>query len=144
MTASMRTRVRLPRSSKIVSATAIQKKGHRPQRLHSLLAWVTLIGIFSPPISISLGDVHFTPGRLVIVLLLIPAIATLLKGGRKGVATDFFAVAFATWMLLSSAFNGGFTLYVAAQALEFFGAYLVGRAFFSVLQTSERSSECSS
>jgi hypothetical protein len=32
-------------------------------------------------------------------------------------------------MLISSALNGGFKIYVGAEALEFLGAYLVGRAF---------------
>jgi len=41
-------------------------------------------------------------------------------------------------MLVSSSLNGGFRLFVGAEALEFLGAYLVGRAFFfgpSNLQT---------
>jgi hypothetical protein len=41
-------------------------------------------------------------------------------------------------MLVSSALNGGFRLFVGAEALEFLGAYLIGRAFFfgpSSLQT---------
>jgi O-antigen ligase len=43
--------------------------------------------------------------------------------------SDFFAVAGAAWILASSALNGGFRPYVGAEALDFLGAYLVGRAF---------------
>ena len=63
------------------------------------------------------------------MLLLVPALGALLKRGRKRVASDFLAVALAAWMLGSSYLNGGFTPYVGAEALEFLGAYLVGRAF---------------
>ena len=130
MTASVTTQVRLSRSSTIATTTASQKMLYAPQRLKSLIAWVVLIGIFFPPIPFLLGGIHFTLGRFVVILLLIPALAILLKRGRNGAATDLFAIAFTTWMLGSSALNGGFAPYVGAEALEFLGAYLVGRAFF--------------
>jgi hypothetical protein len=61
---------------------------------------------------------------------LISAFGLLLTRGRSRVASDFFALTFAIWMLVASAFSGGFRPYVGAEALEFLGAYLAGRAFF--------------
>lgn len=104
-----------------------QREG--PQRKNSLIIWVTLIGLFLPPVSISVGGTNFTPGRLVIFLLFVPALRALFGSGRNRIASDFFAFALAMWMLVSSALNGGFKPYVGAEALEFLGAYLVGRAF---------------
>lgn len=63
------------------------------------------------------------------LLLLAPAVTILQMKGRYWVKSDLFAVALAVWMLISSALSGGFTPYVGAEALEFLGAYLVGRAF---------------
>jgi hypothetical protein len=60
---------------------------------------------------------------------LLPALGVLLKRGRNIVVSDFLAGALAAWMLVSSYFNGGFRPYVGAEAIEFLGAYLVGRAF---------------
>jgi hypothetical protein len=121
--------VRLPRGFEGFGNTDYPKAPDAPERPCSLVVWIALIGIFSPPILISLGSVSVTPGRFVVIMLLVPAIQRLLRKGRNGVASDFFAVALAAWMLGSSALNGGFTPYVGAEALEFLGAYLVGRAF---------------
>jgi O-Antigen ligase len=121
--------VRLPRGFQGFGGSDNPKAPEAPERLRSLVVWIALIGIFSPPILISLGSVSVTPGRFVVIMLLVPAIQTLLGKGRNRVTADFCAVALAAWMLGSSASNGGFTPYVGAEALEFLGAYLVGRAF---------------
>ena len=96
---------------------------------NSAVIWVILIGLFSPPVSIFLGGINVTPGRLVVILLFFPAVGSLFRSGRNRTVSDFFAVALAIWMLASSALNGGFRPYVGAEALEFLGAYFVGRAF---------------
>lgn len=119
-----------PRGSKDLTAPAHQRSQATPQPQNSLVIWVTLIGLFFPPISISVGGTNFTPGRLVVFLLFVPALLTFFGSGRKRIGSDFFAVALAVWMLLSAGLNGGFKPYVGAEALEFLGAYLVGRAFF--------------
>lgn len=124
------TEVRLPPRFKSVSSPAAQKTQHASGRQHSLVIWITLIGIiFIPQMLIPLGGINVTPGRFILMLLLVPALVTLLKRGRNRVAPDFFAVALAAWIPGSTIFNGGFTPYVAAEALEFLGAYMVGRAF---------------
>jgi hypothetical protein len=129
MTTSLTTEVRLTARFKSLSSPVVRRTQHAPERQHSLVVWIALIGIFFPPVLIPLGGINLTPSRFVVMLLLVPALGILLKRGRNRDATDFFAVALATWMLLSSYLNGGFRPYVGAEALEFFGAYLVGRAF---------------
>jgi hypothetical protein len=89
-----------------------------------------LVGILLPPIQIAIADVTFTPGRAVVFLLVVPAIATLFQSTRHSVPSDWFVVAMAGWMILASILNGGFRLYVGAEAGEFLFAYLIGRAFF--------------
>jgi len=118
---------RLPQGGK---SPVVRKTRYSRQGLVSVVAWITLLGICFPPIDISPGFVHATLGRFVAILLLVPALIVLKKSGRSGVASDFFAVSLFTWMLISSALNGGFKLTVVAEALEFLGAYLIGRAFF--------------
>lgn len=130
MTIGLTTAVRPPQSFEGIGSTVARETPHSRQRLVPVVAWVTLLGILFPPIDISPGVIHLTPGRFVVILLLIPALRVLLRSGRSRVATDFFAIALSTWMLVASAFNGGFKLYVVAEALEFLSAYLIGRAFF--------------
>jgi hypothetical protein len=113
-----------------MSNPVIQAAHYVPERQHSFIIWVTLIGVFFPPILVPLGGVNFTLGRLVVIILLIPACGLLFTRGRNRVASDLFALLFATWMLVASALSGGFRPYVGAEALEFLGAYLAGRAFF--------------
>ena len=139
MSASGMTNVRLRARVKSVSSAVIQNTQNTNERPNFLFVWITLIGILLiPQVPIPLGGINVTPGRFIVMLLFVPALAKLLKRGRSRVTADFFAVALAAWMLGSSYLNGGFTPYVGAEALEFLGAYLVGRAFIfgpSNLQT---------
>src|ERR1700737_3315796 len=105
------------------------KTSRASTRGNMLVVWIALIGMFFPPMLFSVGGTNFTPGRFVLILFLVPSLVLLLKGGRRSVASDFFAVTFVIWILISSALNGGFKPYVAAEALEFISAYLLGRAF---------------
>ena len=82
----MTTQATFPRSVARISSAAIHKTPYVPQPLRSIVAWVTLIGIFFPPLLISLGDINVTPGRFVVILLFFPALGALLKSGRKGVS----------------------------------------------------------
>lgn len=129
MTTNVATGVRLKANFKSIRSPANQKTARAPQSQYSLVVWVTLIGIFFPQAAISLGDINVTPGQFIVILFFVPALIILLKRERNRVASDFFAVALAAWMLGSSYLNGGFRPYVGAEALEFLGAYLVGRAF---------------
>jgi hypothetical protein len=126
---SVTTELSLPPKFKGGSYPVIHWTHHVPERQHSFVVWVTLIGIFFPPVLVPLGGMNFTPGRFVAILFLAPALGILLKRRRNRVTSDFFAVALVAWIAISSLFNGGFRPYVGAEALEFLGAYLVGRAF---------------
>jgi len=132
------------RRKREVSRIVVQKTTYARTRTHSLFIWITLIGIFIPPAIFPIGGFNFTPGRFVVILLLVPALGTLLRSGRKVVSSDFFAVALAAWLIASPILNGGFRPAVGAEAVEMFGAYLAGRAFFfgsSNLQTFVRAIE---
>lgn len=109
---------------------AFQTKPEAAEKSRSFFVWMALIGIFIPPVPISFGEITFTPARMIIVLLLAPAFVVLSKKNRRWVASDFFAIMTAAWMVTSSLLNGGFRLYVGAEALDFLGAYFLGRAFF--------------
>lgn len=112
-------------------STLSQKLPDTGERSHRLLSWVLLVGIFLPPIQIFIFDTKFTPGRIVVLAFLVPALGILLRRGRNWVVSDFSAAAVMIWMILSSILNGGYRPSVVAEALEFFGAYLIGRAFFA-------------
>lgn len=112
-----------------VSNAAIQGVERSPERQHTFIILVALVGIFCPPTLLPLGDLNVTVGRLVVIVLILPAVGLLVTRGRHGVASDFFATALSIWMLASSVLSGGFRPYVGAEALELLGAYLVGRAF---------------
>jgi hypothetical protein len=100
------------------------------KRPYPFVAWVVLIGIFLPPIQIFIGDTKLTPGRIVVILFLIPALSALLRKDRSWLTSDLFCFGAVVWMIGSSIYNGGYRAYVVAEALEMFGAYLIGRAFF--------------
>jgi hypothetical protein len=129
MTTSATAEFRRSPSFKRINKVVIQRTQLVAERPYSLAIWVTLIGIFFPPVLIPLGGINVTPGRFVIMLLFLPALGVFFKGGRKRIATDFFAVALAIWMVASAILNGGFKPYVGAEAVEFIGAYMIGRAF---------------
>ena len=129
MTASATAEAKLTRRFKGIGSQTIQRMPHAPERQHSLVVWIALIGIFFPPASVSLGGINFTPARFIVTLLLIPAFATLAKRGRNRAASDFFVISLAVWMVVSSILNGGFTPYVGAEGLELLGPYMIGRAF---------------
>jgi hypothetical protein len=106
---------------------AARRSAHRD---HPVFAWLVLVGIFCPTVPIPIGDLTFTAGRLAIFLLFVPALVTLFRKDRARVASDYSAFACFFWILTATAFNDGYRPYVAAEAIEFLGAYLIGRAFF--------------
>src|SRR5438270_13948141 len=120
MTTSYTTSFRAPVAS---TASPIEpSQGHSrrvPEKRYSFVVWLMLIGLFFPPVRISLPGFNVTPGRSVVLLLLIPAFIVVLGRGRNRVTSDFFAVATLIWILTSSALNDGFRPYAAAEALEF-------------------------
>ncbi len=110
-----------------------QSKANRLDRTKFPIALMALIGVILPyEISIYLGGAKFTPGRLAVSLLLIPALFALCGKNRRFVLPDFFMFATAAWMLGAAyAVGGTASLWSAgAEALELIAGYFVGRSFF--------------
>jgi hypothetical protein len=97
-------------------------------------AWLALIGLIIPAaeVQIYFGSAKFTVGRLGVVLLLLPACVALCRSGRRLIISDVFAVATAAWIVAAGITVGGSTTLpsAVAESLEFFGGYIVARAFF--------------
>jgi hypothetical protein len=77
-----------------------------------------------------LAGAKFTVIRLVITLLVIPALVELLRRGRHLGATDLFTCALCAWLLIAVSQTDQSWSSTAALITEFGGAYLVARAFF--------------
>jgi O-antigen ligase len=96
------------------------------------VTWLLLTGIFTPAaITIYLGGAKFTPGRIVMSLLLFTALPELLQKRRHLVAADFFALAASVWMIGAILQTDPESLSsTAAIVLEFAGGYIIARAYF--------------
>jgi hypothetical protein len=112
---------------------AIRAKSH--SRLVNFPAAVlALVGIILPTeMQISIGEAKFTPGRIGIILLLLPALSILFQKGRRLLLCDFLAFATASWLIVAAVATAGLGALASAagaEALEFLGGYLVARAYF--------------
>jgi hypothetical protein len=99
---------------------------------NGFVAWMLLIGVVTPAtMTIFIGGAKFIPGRIVICLLLFPALFELFRKGRHLVASDLFACLASAWIIGATfdtdpeSWSSGFALVV-----EFLGGYIVARAFF--------------
>jgi hypothetical protein len=96
--------------------------------------WLLLTGILLIPASLNIhlsGDgLKFTPGRAAITLLLLPSLFMLFRPSRHFIASDLFIFLASTWMVGSRLPYDGLNQSAAAAALELFGGYFVGRAYF--------------
>ena len=116
--------------SGIRSATLPQRESGVARGANKMAIWLIVVGMFMPTIQVYLGAAKFTPARIAIALLLIPALARLLRKGRQVMASDVFACATSAWMLgASAAVDGTLHPSAIAQVLEFLGAYTVARAY---------------
>jgi hypothetical protein len=113
------------------SGSSVQSQSEQPR---TVAMWLLLIGILVIPAGFAVhlsGDgLKFTPGRAIITLLLVPALAVLARPTRRLIAADFFIVLTALWMVGSRIPDDGLNPSAVASALEMFGGYFVGRAFF--------------
>src|SRR5262249_11798819 len=103
---------------------------------NSLMVWLIPIAIFLPyTIAIFLGDLKLTPGKLLVITLVVPGVARIVTGATQGrrrmMASDFFVLAMAIWMVITPVLASGTEVLVAAvsQSIEFVGGYVIGRAF---------------
>ena len=99
---------------------------------NGFVAWMLLIGVVTPAaMTIFIGGAKFIPGRIVICLLLLPALFELFRRGRHLIASDLFACLASVWIVGATfdtdpdSWSSGF-----AVVVEFLGGYIVARAFF--------------
>jgi hypothetical protein len=99
-----------------------------------LVAWVLLIGLIVPAweVMIYVAGAKFTVGRIGVMLLLVPAVFTLLGKGRRLMLPDLFVCAMAAWYVGAGLYTDGAGALssAGAEAVEFLGGYAAGRAFF--------------
>ncbi|WP_354208722.1 MULTISPECIES: hypothetical protein [unclassified Bradyrhizobium] len=110
----------------------VASAGAASQRAHKFATWLFVLGVVLPgDMSFLLAGAKFNPERLIIALLLIPALFLLLQRGRRFVVCDLFVLLASAWMLVVSADNRSAELSSAgAVALELLGGYFVARAYF--------------
>jgi O-antigen ligase len=91
-----------------------------------------MIGVFVPAnMTIFIGDSKFTPGRIAIVLLLVPALVVFFREGRRRVVPDLFVCAASAWMVGATILTGRSSSISSsvAEVLEFAGSYVIVRAY---------------
>jgi hypothetical protein len=77
------------------------------------------------------GDTgKLTPGRIAILVLLVPALSQFMRRVRRSTTADFFAAVCAAWMVFSRFAEDGLQPSAVAEAQEFFGGYLVARGLY--------------
>jgi hypothetical protein len=119
--------VALADSHGVVSSAAGSKKRSRAS---SLPAWLVLIGALLPvEASVYIADARLTPSRLIIFLLLPQAFVALFQRKSRFALSDLLIFLTAAWMVYTG-YSSSTVSSSAAEALELFGGYVVGRAFF--------------
>lgn len=99
---------------------------------HSAVIALLMISIaFPSTVTFVLADSKFYIARLVVAVLVIPASLLLLARGRRLVACDLFASLASAWMIAAVVIAGRSLSLSSAEAvaLEFWGGYVVARAF---------------
>lgn len=118
------------RGAEIVAATS---NSDTRERSNTLVAWLALIGLLIPAaeVQVMIGGAKFTVGRLAVMLLLVPALCSLLRTGRRLLMSDLFVSAMAIWMVGAALYTDGLGSLssAGAEGVEFLGGYLVARAF---------------
>jgi len=102
------------------------------QRAPVLAAWLALIGIVIPSeVQFFVAGAKITPGRLGIILLLLPALLKMCQN-RRLLLSDFFAFATVAWMVGSDFGRNRIESFssTGAESLEFLGGYIVARGIF--------------
>jgi hypothetical protein len=116
-------------------ATAVSTRPDSAEPAYRLISWLSLIGVLLPSRELSMQvGVNLMPGRICVILMFLPALARLLGGKFRMGWPDVFALGTAGWIVVATvSANGAEGLLTAAgaESLEFFGAYMVGRAFLS-------------
>src|SRR5216684_2472948 len=112
-------------------STAQPRRNAELPQSSPIATWLLLTGVVLIPanVTIFLSGAKFTPGRLVILLLVIPAALRFLGGSRRIISADVFAFSIAAWMIGSRIQEDGLNSSAVAEVIEFFGGYWVARSF---------------
>jgi hypothetical protein len=106
----------------------------RSKRSSLFPAWLLLTGIMLVPsgwaVHLSGEGLKFTAGRAAIALLLVPAVARLLKAGRRLLSSDLLVFFTGAWMIGSRLQQDGLNDSAVAETIEIAGGYIVARAYF--------------
>ena len=125
---------RISRAVRPSQALPVQASASIVQRVNPLPALLALAGVILPTeAQIYVGGARLSPGRIAVVLLLLPALFTLCRKGRRALLCDFLACATVGWIVIATVDIVGWSGLSAAaggEILEFLGGYLIARAFF--------------
>src|SRR5215471_11602692 len=111
------------------SAKRVPSSRNKFDRSRPFVAWLALIGLLLPfELAIFIGTAKFTPGRMAISLLLLPAVVMMCRKGRHVLLSDLFAALTAVWIIYAGSATS--VPSSVAEALEFFGGYIVARGYF--------------
>ena len=131
------TRIRVPprefAPGRAPTAVSIQSGPRIVRGTNPLVAWLALAGVVLPTeMQIFIAGAKFTPGRIGVILLLLPALFTFAQRGRRVLLCDLFACATAVWMIAAGVVTGGLESLSSpgAESLEFLGGYAVARGLF--------------
>jgi hypothetical protein len=105
----------------------IEDLGPRPKMVST---WLILVGIFLPAVQISFAGFILTPGRIVTISFLIPALLVKMRRGGRIYMADFLIAATSIWSIVAVIVNGGFRPYVLVESLELLSGYMIGRELF--------------
>jgi hypothetical protein len=126
---------RSPTSRSFSAMQVADGDGRTSKQPSTFPAWLLLSGVLLIPASLAVHPLggegfKFTPGRLAITLLLVPALLKLLRERRHFVSSDLFIFLAAAWMIGSRVQDDGLNPSAVAEVIELFGGYLVSRAYF--------------
>lgn len=111
------------------SAAPSPSASHSP----SFVGLMMLSGLLLPfYMAIYVGGAKFPPGRLIVLLLLVPALIKFCRRGGRLIAADLFVTVTMAWTVIAVMQQNGDNALTStiAEALEFAGGYTVARAFF--------------
>jgi O-antigen ligase len=96
-----------------------------------LVLWILLVGMFMPPtVAFFLGTFKLSAGRIVLIMLFIPAIKQLFNRPWHFVWSDPLVAAAVLWITGSRFFVEGINATSFMEGFEFIGFYVLGRALF--------------
>ena len=116
------------RHASAAAANAVSSQSPVYPAISVLILIVTVL-----PFHFEIGGVLLNPSRLLLMVLIFPAIGRWVSGQvGKPIAADYMILGFGFWTLISLALNQGLGrtgVYWGSQFTEIVGAYFVGRAF---------------